>query len=174
MVDGLKVDDVAAIDFRRSIGSIGDDVVDRDSAYLCLVRLTDDVDITKLGFLDAKVGPEEAWGISSLLAADVEIVKLMGFFGPDDVFGLTVAEFTVYLVRPGPEAVPRLNFDEVEGPEEVLGRTSDRLLDADGANDDLSLDGPNAKGEPVLLDLVMQEGCEDNTGKGREVPFMGS
>ena len=166
MADGVKVDNVAAIDFRRLIGSIGDDVVDRESVYLCLVGLTDDVDITKLGFLDAKVGPEEAWGLSNLLAADVEIVKLMGFFGPDHVLGLTVAEFTVYLVRPGPEAVPRLNFDEVEGPEEVLGRTSDRLLDADGANDALSLDGPNAKGEPVLLDLLIQEKDERSLSWG--------
>lgn len=172
MVEGVKFDDVAAIDFRRSIGSIGDDVVDRESVCLCLVGLTDAVDITKLGFLEVEVGPEEALGLSNLLAADVEIVKFMGFFGPDDVLGLTVTGFTVYLVRPGPEAVPRVNF-EGEGPEEVLGRTPDRLLDVDGVNNGLSLDGPNAESEPVL-GLAMQEGCEDSTGQGREVPFIGS
>lgn len=87
MIDGVKVDDVAAIDFRRSIGSsIEDDVVvDRESVYLCLVGLTDAVDITKSGFLEVEVGPEEALGFSNLLAADVEIDKLIGFFGPDDV-----------------------------------------------------------------------------------------
>lgn len=171
MVDGVKVDDVAAIDFRRSIWSIGDDVVDRESVYLCLVGLTDAVDITKLGFLEMEVGPEEALGLSNLLAADVEIVKLMVSFGPEDVLGLAVVEFTMYLVRPGPEAVPKVNF-EGEGPEEVLGCTSDRL-DVDGVNNGLSLDGPNAESEPVL-GLAMQEGCEDSTGQGREVPFMGS
>lgn len=170
IVEGLKVDDVAAIDFRRSIGSIGDDVVDWESVYLCLVGLTDAVDITKLGFLDVEVGPEEVLGLSNLLAADVEIVKLIGFFGPDEVFGLTVDEFTVYLLRPKPEAVPRVNF-EGEGPEEVLGRNSDRL-EVDGVNG-LSLDGANVESE-TILGLAMQEGCEDSTGQGREVPFMGS
>ncbi len=170
IVEGVKVDDVAAIDFRRSTGSIGDDVVDWEIVYLCLVGLTDAVDITKFGFLDVEVGPEEVLGLSNLLAADVEIVKLIGFFGPDEVLGLTVDEFTVYLVRPRPDAVPRVNF-EGEGPEEVLGRTSDRL-DVDGVNG-LSLDGANVESE-TILGLAMQEGCEDSTGQGREVPFMGS
>lgn len=172
VVAGVEIDDVAAIDFRRSIGSIGDDVVIWESVYLCLVGLTDAVDITKLGFLDVEVGPEEVLGLSNWLAADVEIVKLIGLFGPDDVLGLTVAEFTVYLVRPRPEAVPRVNFEEGEGPEEVLGRTSDRL-DVAGVND-LSLDGANNVESETILGLAMQEGCEDSTGQGREVPFMGS
>lgn len=170
MVEGVKVDDVAAINFRRSIGSIGDDVVHWESVYLCLVGLTDAVDITKLGFLDVEVGREEVLGLSNLLAADVEIVKLIGFFGLDDVLGLTVAEFTVYLVRPRLETVSRVKI-EGEGPEEVLGRTSDRL-DVDGVNG-LSLDGANVESE-TILGLAMQEGCEDSTGQGREVPFMGS
>lgn len=172
VVAGVEIDDVTAIDFRRSIGSIGDDVVNWESVYLCLVGLTDAVDITKLGFLDVEVGPEEVLGLSNLLAADVEIVKLIGFSGPDDVLGLTVVEFTVYLVRPRPEAVPRLNF-EGEGPEEVLGRSSDRL-GVDGVND-LLLDGANVESETILGLAMMQEGCEDSTGQGREeVPFMGS
>lgn len=119
VVAGVEIDDLVAIDFRRLIGSTGDDVVIWERVYLCLVRLTDAVDINKLGFLDVEVGPEDVLGLSNLLAAEVEIVKLIGFFGPDDVLALAVAEFTVYLVRPRPEAVPRVNFEEGEGPEEA-------------------------------------------------------
>lgn len=126
------------------------------------------MDITKLG-LDVEVGPEEVLDLSNLLAADVEIVKLIGFFGPDEVLGLTATEFTVYLVRPRPEAGPRVKL-EGEVPEEVLGRTSD-IVDFDGVNG-LSLDGANVESE-TTLGLAMQEGCEDSTGQGREVPFMG-
>lgn len=126
------------------------------------------MDITKLG-LDVEVGPEEVLGLSNLLAADLEIVKLIGFFGPDEVLGLIVTEFTVYLVRPRPEAGLRVNL-EGEGPEEVLGRTSD-IVDVDGVNG-LSLDGANVESE-TRLGLSMQEGCEDSTGQGREAPFMG-
>lgn len=166
----MEVDDAAAIDFRRSIGSTGEDIADWESVYLCLVGLTDAVDIIKLGFLDVEVGPEEVLGLSNLLAVDVDIVRLIGFFGPDDVLGRTVAEFTVYLARTGPEAWPKVNF-EGEGPEDGLGRTPDRV-DVDGVNG-LSLDGANVESE-TMLGLAMQEGCEDSTGQGREVPFMGS
>lgn len=94
---------------------------------------SDVVDITKLGLLDLEVDPEEVLGLSSLLAADVEIVKLTGFFGPDDVLGLIVApEFTAYLVGVRLEAGPAVNFEGGD-PEEVLGRTSDRV-DVDGVN----------------------------------------
>lgn len=75
MVEGGEVDVAMGIDFSRSIGSIGDDVADWESVYLCLVGLLDVVDITKLGFLDVEVEPEEVLGLSNLLAADVEIVK---------------------------------------------------------------------------------------------------
>lgn len=171
IVEGVEVDDAAAIDFRRSIGSIGDDdVADWERVYLCLVGLADAVDITKLGFLDVEVGPEEVLGLSNLLAADVEIVKLIGFFGPDDVLGLKVAEFTVYFARTSPEAGPKVKF-EGEGPEEVSGRTSD-IIDVDGVKG-LSLDVANV-GSETILGLAMHEGCEDCTGQGREVPFMGS
>lgn len=138
--------------------------------YLCLIGLTDAVDITKLAFLDVEVGPEEVLGLSNLLAADVEIVRWIGFLRPDDVLGLTVAEFTVYLVRPRPDAGPKVDF-EGEGPEEVLGRTADRV-DVDGVIG-FSLDGAIVESE-TELGLALQEGCEDSTGQGRAVPFMGS
>lgn len=169
-VEGVEADEAMAVDFRRSTGSIEDDVAVCESVYLCQVGLSDVVDITKLGFLEVEVEPEEVLGLSNLLAADVEIVKFTGFFGPDDVLGLTVAEFTVYLVRTRLEAGPMVNF-EGEGLEEVLGRPFDRV-DVDGVNG-LSLDGINVESEATLA-LGLQEGCEDSAGQGREPPFMGS
>lgn len=170
VVEGVEVDEAMAIDLRRSIGSIGDDVADWEIVYLCLVGFSAVVDITKLGLLDVEVDPEEVLGLSNLLAADVEIVKLNSFFGPDDVLGLIVAEFTVNLVRTRLEAGPMLNF-EGEGPEEVLGRTFDRVgvVDVSG----LSLDGINVE-SVTTLGLGLQEGCEVRIGQGRELPFMGS
>lgn len=169
-VEGVEVDEAMAVDFRRSTRSIVDDVAAWERVCLCQVGLSDAVDITKLGFLEVEVETKEALGLSNLLAADVEIVKFTGFFGPDDVLGLTVAEFTVYLVRTRLEAGSMVNF-EGEGPEEVLGRPPDRV-DVDGVNG-LSLDGINVESE-TILGLGLQESCEDSTGQGRELPFMGS
>lgn len=60
---------------------------------------------------------------------------------------------------------------EGEGPEDVIGRTSDRV-DVDGVNG-LLLDRVNVESE-TTLGLGLQEGSEDSTGQGRELPFMGS
>lgn len=146
VVAGVEADDAMPIDFRRSAGSIGDVVEDWERVYLCLVGLTHVVDITKLGFLDVEVEPELVLGLSNLLAADVEIVRLAGLSAPDDVLVLTVSEFTVYLDRTMWEAGPVLN-SQGEAPEEVLGRTSDRE-DVEGMNG-LSLDGINVGSESI-------------------------
>lgn len=58
-----------------------------------------------------------------------------------------------------------------EGPEDVIGRTSDRV-DVVGVNG-LLLDRVNVESE-TTLGLGLQEGSEDSTGQGRELPFMGS